>query len=195
MSRYRLLTKYLLEAGHSVIATDASPAMLDLARQVAPDADIRELVLPDDPLPNADAIVSIGHVLSYLPDEAAIEPSPLGDRHSPAPGRRPRRGRRPGMGSGPPGRPKPRYVSDDWAIITEFSIPSPNHFVREMTTFILEDSGSWRRDHERHDNVLIDTQTIPSALADVGVQATVGTSFGTETLPTGLRVVTGQKPA
>ena len=27
-----LLTKYLVDAGHRVIATDASPAMLDLAR-------------------------------------------------------------------------------------------------------------------------------------------------------------------
>ena len=191
-----LLTKYLLEAGHSVIATDASPAMLDLARQVAPSADIRELVLPDDPLPNADAIVSIGHVLSYLPDEAAIDRALWAIATALRPG---------GVlavdicdlewGQARRDAPNLGRVSDDWAIITEFSIPSPNHFVREMTTFILEDSGSWRRDHERHDNVLIDTQTIPSALADVGVQATVGTSFGTETLPTGLRVVTGQKPA
>src|SRR5260370_33893364 len=68
-----LLTRYLLEAGHRVIATDASPAMLDLAREIAPGADIRQRRLPDDPLPEADAIVSIGHVLSYLSDEAAID--------------------------------------------------------------------------------------------------------------------------
>ena len=45
-----LLTRYLLEAGHRVIATDVSSAMLDLAREVASGADIRELVLSDDPL-------------------------------------------------------------------------------------------------------------------------------------------------
>ena len=45
-----LLTRHLIDAGHRVMATDASPAMLDLARQVAGDAEsIRELVLPDDP--------------------------------------------------------------------------------------------------------------------------------------------------
>jgi len=31
------------------------------------------LELPDDPLPAADAIVSVGHVLNYLPDESAID--------------------------------------------------------------------------------------------------------------------------
>jgi SAM-dependent methyltransferase len=68
------LTRHLVAAGHRVIAADASSAMLDLARAHVPNAeDIRVLVLPDDPIPAADAIVSVGHVLSYLPDEAAIE--------------------------------------------------------------------------------------------------------------------------
>ena len=49
-------------------------AVLDLARSYAPAAeDIRVLVLPRDPLPRADAVVSVGHVLSYLPDEDAID--------------------------------------------------------------------------------------------------------------------------
>lgn len=38
-----LLTRYLVDAGHRVIATDASPAMLDLARAYATGAqEIRE---------------------------------------------------------------------------------------------------------------------------------------------------------
>jgi len=69
-----LLTRELTAAGHRVIATDASPAILDRARSYAPAAeDIRTLVLPGDPLPPADAVVSAGHVLSYLPDETAID--------------------------------------------------------------------------------------------------------------------------
>src|SRR6266545_6663290 len=48
-----LLTNHLLDAGHRVVATDASPAMLDLARAAAAAADLRELTLPDDPLPEA----------------------------------------------------------------------------------------------------------------------------------------------
>src|SRR3954467_2938552 len=62
-----LLTRYLVDAGHRVLATDASSAMLDLARAHASGAQgIEQLVLPNDPIPGADAIVSIGHMFSYL---------------------------------------------------------------------------------------------------------------------------------
>jgi SAM-dependent methyltransferase len=68
-----VLTRELTAAGHRVIATDASPAMLELAREHAPAAeDIRTLVLPGDPLPRADAVVSVGHTLNYLSGEQAI---------------------------------------------------------------------------------------------------------------------------
>jgi hypothetical protein len=56
-----------------VIATDASPAMLELTRGAVGGAeDIRTLVLPDDPIPVVDAIVGIGHALNYLCDAAAV---------------------------------------------------------------------------------------------------------------------------
>src|SRR5215204_5885224 len=44
-----LLTRYLVEAGHTVVA---SPAMLALARETAWGAEVRQLVLPDDALPH-----------------------------------------------------------------------------------------------------------------------------------------------
>jgi SAM-dependent methyltransferase len=68
------LTRHLLAAGHRVIATDASADMLALARaELGEAADLRLLTLPGDPLPAADAVVSVGHVLSYLPDAAAVD--------------------------------------------------------------------------------------------------------------------------
>ena len=54
-------------------------------------------------------------------------------------------------------------VEDGWAIVTRFDLPRPNLFVREMTTFVREDDGSWRRDDERHENVLLDTARIPAS--------------------------------
>lgn len=47
------LTRYLVDAGHRVIATDASPAMVDLARDTVGGEveDVRQLVLPDGPPP------------------------------------------------------------------------------------------------------------------------------------------------
>jgi hypothetical protein len=86
-------------------------------------------------------------------------------------------------------------MADDWAIVTEFSMPTPNRFVRQMAIFVRNDDGSWRRDDERHENVLIDTSAIPQLLARHGVDATVGSSFGGELLPTGLRTVVGHRRA
>ncbi len=192
-----LLTRHLLDAGHRVIATDASPAMLDLARDVATDAEeVRRLVLPDDPIPAADAVVSVGHVLNYLPDADAVDRALI----SIARALRPEgvlaidlcdlewaQLRRDAESRG--------WVGDDWAIVTRFSVPSPDRFVREMSTFIRVEDGSWRRDDEHHDNVMIDTRLVPALLERHGVQAAVGSSFGAEHLPVGLRTVIGQRLA
>jgi SAM-dependent methyltransferase len=190
-----LLTRYLVDAGHRVIATDASPAMVELAREYAAGAeDSRVLVLPEDPLPAADAIVSVGHVVSYLPDEAAVERALVAIAEAVEPG---------GLFAidicdlqyGAARRSAPNFgrAEDDWAIVTEFSVPTPGRFVREITTFLRNDDGSWRRDHERHANVLLDTSTIPARLQGHGVEVTVGDAFGEETLPVGLRTVIGRK--
>ncbi|MGH2757515.1 MAG: class I SAM-dependent DNA methyltransferase [Actinomycetota bacterium] len=191
-----LLTRYLVEAGHRVIATDASPAMLELARDHAAGAeDIRRLTLPYDPMPMADAIVSIGHVISYLPDQAAIDRALIAIAEALRPdgicafdicdlewGR--------ARADGPSGG----WAGDDWALVTKFSTPTPDRFVREMATFVRNDDGSWRRDDERHDNVLIDSSRVPALLAQHGVEAQIGASFGSEQLPVGLHVVTGRRP-
>ena len=67
--------------------------------------------------------------------------------------------------------------------------------VRDITTFVPDGAGGWRRGHERHENVLTDTSRIPALLAGSGVRATVGRSFGAAELPPGLRAVTGRKAA
>jgi SAM-dependent methyltransferase len=189
------LTTYLLEAGHRVIATDASEAMLDLAREhVGGGADLRRLVLPDDPIPAADAIVSVGHVLNYLADASAV------DRALVAASRALRDG---GLlaidlcdyewAEARRELPAAGRVGDDWAIVTEFSVPTPDRFVRQIAAFVRNDDGSWRRDDERHENVMVDTARVPDLLREHGVSATVGRSFGNETLPVGLYVVTGRR--
>jgi SAM-dependent methyltransferase len=190
-----LLTRYLVEAGHRVIATDASPAMLELAREYVPNAlAIEQLTLPDDPVPEADAVVSIGHALSYLPDAPAVERGLLAAA---------RALRAVGIlaldicdlewGRVRQNAPNAGWVDGDWALITEFSTPSQDRFVRQMAIFTRNDDDSWRRDDERHDNVLLDTSQIPALLSRVGVAATVRGSFGDETLPTGLRAIVGHR--
>jgi SAM-dependent methyltransferase len=192
-----LLTRELVAAGHRVIATDASPAMLELARETAPAAEeIREVVLPDDPLPRADAIVSIGHVLSYLPDADAVDRALVAIAGALEPG---------GVlaidlcdleyGALRVDAPAHGRVGDDWAIVTRYSVPEPTCFVREMTTFVRDDGGVWQRDDERHENVLVDTERVPALLAQHGIEAEVVDAFGDEELPAGLSVIVGARPA
>jgi SAM-dependent methyltransferase len=192
-----LLTGELVGAGHRVVATDASPAMLELARLGVTGAEaIRRVTLPDDPLPEADAIVGVGHALNYLPDAGAIDRA-LGAMA---------RALRPGgvlaldicdLEYGRHRREAPNLgrVEEDWAIVTRFATPTPDVFIREMTTFVRLDDGSWRRDDERHDNVLVDTARIPGLLAAEGLEAEVMTAFGAEELPVGLRTIIGRRPA
>lgn len=192
------LTRHLLAAGHQVIATDASEAMLERARAAlggaAPGgvADLRRLTLPDDPLPAADAIVSVGHAISYLADAAAVGRALAAMAGALRPG---------GVlafdvcdlefGRIRAGEPNFARVGPDWAVITEFSAPAPDRFVRDITTFVPDGAGAWRRSREHHENVLVDTSLIPDLLAAHGVTATVGTSFGAAELPPGLHAVTG----
>jgi SAM-dependent methyltransferase len=178
-----LLTRELTAAGHRVIATDASPAMLELARRCAPAAeDIRTLVLPGDPLPPADAVVSVGHVLNYLPDERAIGQALTAIARAVRPG---------GVfavdicdlayGQARRDAPNTSLVSDDWAIITGSRCPHPTGSCAPSTTFVPDD-GSWLRDDERHHNVLIDTARVPTLLAAEGIRVQVACAFGTEQL-------------
>jgi SAM-dependent methyltransferase len=190
-----LLTRHLVDAGHRVVATDASPAMLELAREKATGAEeIRQLVLPDDPLPECDAVVSVGHVLSYLPDNAAIERALVAAADALRPG---------GAFAldlcdllyGQSRREEPNHgrVGDSWAIVTRFSLPREDLFVREIAAFLREDDGRWRRDDERHENVLVETAAVPTLLAEHGVEARVSESFGDEELPAGMVAIVGRK--
>ena len=64
-----LLARALLAEGYAVRGVDASPAMIGLAREMAPGAAFEVLRLPAGAtgrLPAADAVVSTGHVLNYL---------------------------------------------------------------------------------------------------------------------------------
>jgi SAM-dependent methyltransferase len=190
-----LLTRYLVEAGHRVVATDASPAMLELARETAPGAETIELLrLPDDPIPSADAIVAIGHPISYLDEEADIDRALVALA----------RALRPGgtlaidicdlsWGSQWTAESSGR-VGEAWAIVTRYSRPTPQKFIRDMTTFLRHDDDTWHRADEHHENVLVDTSRLPSLLAPEGLTAHVGTSFGTETLPAGLHTLIATRP-
>ena len=166
------LTLHLVAAGHRVVATDASPAMVALARETVPGAEsVRRLTLPDDPLPSADAIVSVGHVLSYLPDVPSVARALRAIAAALRPGgvvavdlldrayRAARAGKQP-MAA----------FSADWAVFVAFASPDPETWVRDITTFVRNVDGTYQRDDERHVNVLVDAAEVASRLATAGLE-------------------------
>ncbi len=190
-----LLTRVLVDAGFRVLATDASPAMLELARETAPGVEgLARLTLPDDPVPACDAVVGIGHPLNYLPTLDAIERALLALARALRPG---------GViatdledfewGELRVDQAEQARIGDDWAIVSRYSVPTRDAFVREMTTFVRNDDGTWRRDDERHDNVLLDVSVLPALLASEGVEAVLQRSFGEHELPVGLFALIGSK--
>jgi SAM-dependent methyltransferase len=190
-----LLTRYLVQAGHRVLATDASSAMVDLAREYVSGAvAIETLRLPDDQVPSADAIVSVGHALSYLDDEDQVDRSVVALA---------RALRADGViafdicdvryGAARRDEPPKVWVEGDWVLITRTSVPEPTIFRRDMTMFVRSSPSSWRRSDELHDNVLIETAELADLLRLHGVEAEIGSSFGGEELPTGLVTVVGSK--
>lgn len=190
------LTRHLVDAGHAVVATDASAAMVDIARRAVPEADVRQLTLPDDPLPEADAIVSVGHVLGYLPDEEAVFATLRAAAHALRSG---------GVfavdmqdleyGRARVGEPAHVARGSDWLLVTEFDAPAPRRFTRDIT-FFREDpaTGLWRRGHEFHPNVLLDLErdVIPLLEAE-GVEATARSGFGEAVFGPGLYAVEGRR--
>jgi hypothetical protein len=103
---------------------------------------VRQIVLPDDPLPEADAIVAVGHPLNYLPDAEAVNRALIAMAAALRPG---------GLLAfdicdlewGRLRRDAPAFASTgpDWAIITQFSVPVPDRFIRDITTFLPNSDG------------------------------------------------------
>lgn len=190
-----LLTKHLVDAGHRVLATDASEAMLALAREYVPGAEaVQKLRLPEDPVPSADAIVSVGHPLSYLDDAEQLDRSLIAMARALNSG---------GLlafdicdyawGEARHDEPPKVWFGQDWVLLTITSVPDRATFRREMTMFIRSAGEMWRRDDELHDNILVNANELLTPLARNGVSAEVKSAFGDETLPHGLVAIVGHR--
>lgn len=176
------LTRRLLEAGFDVRATDASPAMVDLARSQVPGANPSLLVLPDDPIGVCDAVVAVGTVFNYLESEPEILVSLVAAAEA----------------SGlvitdmldlsyADSRAWPVeffHEGKGWKLWTINRLEAPNLIVRDMTM----ETGAGRT-REVHQNVLVDVERLQASLADRGFEATTSDSFGNETLPDGFAVI------
>ena len=197
-----LLARELLAAGFAVHGIDASPAMIELARDYARGADFAVVRLPtglptgvDGALPEADAVVSTGHVLNYLDTHADIVQA-LGEL---ARAVRPAGVLAIDLMTGRYGERNDidevhARVEDDWAIVTRFSRPEPCRFDRMITVFRRVGDG-WRRSDEHHRNLTFDADDALNVWRDNGIDAHCRAAFGDETLPEGLVVLTGRRLA
>jgi hypothetical protein len=88
--------------------------------------------------------VGVGHALNYLPDADAVNRALLALARALRPG---------GLFAvdvcdlewGETHADDNRgWVGEDWAIVSRFSLPTPDRYVREMTTFVRTEDGSWR---------------------------------------------------
>jgi len=197
-----LLARKLLDSGFAVQGVDASPAMIEIAREYAPGADFKAVRLPTglpagaaDVLPQADAVVSTGHVLNYLDTRDEIARALAELARAVRPGgvlaidlMTERFRERRDVGN------VHAKVTDDWAIVTRFSCPEAHRLDRTITVF-RRVGDQWRRSDEHHRNVTFDEEEARGVLRDNGIDARQRVAFGDEQLPEGLVVLTGIRSA
>jgi SAM-dependent methyltransferase len=188
------LTRHLAAAGHRVFATDGSAAMVRRAREVLPPVTVERLVLPDDPLPAADAIVGVGNVLNYLGSQSAAECALVAIAHALLPGGVVALDPLDLSWAGFPHNLAPlARVRPTWAIFSSPELRRPDLLVDHVTTFVPAGDGSWRRADERHEVCLLDTARLAAVLQEHGVAAQVGTAFGEERLRDGIVTLVGRR--
>lgn len=169
-------SRILTDAGYDVIGIDASPAMIELARERAPDADFRVGSFVDAVIPSCDAVTAFGEVLNYLFDErnsAESLAALFGRVHDAL---------RPGgiflLDIAGPGRDGGRIwrASEDWAILVDVE-ETDSIITRRMTTFRLVD-GTYRRGEEVHRQALFAPTQIAGLLRSAGFGVRVLRSYG-----------------
>jgi SAM-dependent methyltransferase len=178
-----VLARELTRAGFDVLGVDASPAMIALARETAPNARFVVGSLESVDLPPCVAITAIGEVLNY----ATLD----GVRAFFA-----RAARATEMlifdiaerGSYPP-HDERRVGGENWSVIA-IKDSDGHHLTRRVLTF-REIDGEVRRDEEVHELELYKRETIVAMLREVGFKTHVRRSYGSYRLPKGHAVFFG----
>lgn len=175
-----ILARELRRAGYEVLGVDASPALVRLARRVAPGARFRVGSAHEVPLPRCRAVTAIGEVLGYLPPEGPAPPlARLFARVARAlpPGGLfvfdlfVRQGRRP-MAY------RTGRAGDDWAVLTDVAEDrARGRLVRDITTFRRR-GGAWRRARERHVLRVPSREEVEAALRREGFSVRVLRRYG-----------------
>jgi SAM-dependent methyltransferase len=188
------------EAGHRVFGFEWSEAMLRLARERAPGAELRAGSLFDAELPPCDAVVAVGEVVNYAFDPRSSK------RALAAFFARAREALRPGgllvfdaagPGRAPGGRSSGFRHGEGWAVIYEASEDrGRQRLTRRITTFRRvggEPGGGWRRSDETHELRLYAAPELARMLRRGGFRVRIRRGYGSEPLGLGLRVLVARR--
>jgi len=194
-----LLARVVTDAGYDVVGVDISPDMVALARQHAPRAEFTVGSLHDFRLPEGCvAVTATGEALNYGAGMASV--ARLAERVVDAlvaggvflfdvagPGR-----------AGSTGSTRQFHRRDDWClgmIATESE--QGGRLDREITIFVSEDDGRYRRVDEHHVLRLYDRDALASLLTEAGLVVNVLDDYRSPTthpkIP-GWYVVEAKKP-
>jgi SAM-dependent methyltransferase len=188
-------SRLLVDAGYDVLGIDSSPAMIELARERAPEASFRVGSFVDAELPPCTAVTAFGEVLNYVFDERSSERALgalFGRVHA-------------ALDAGGlfvcdlvgPGRRSSRIWSagDDWAVLVDAD-EDPRHrlLTRHITTF-REVEGSYRRTEEVHRQLLYPSGTIAGLLRGVGCRVRIRRRYDTLELRPEVRAFVASRAA
>ena len=178
--------RVFLDAGYSVVGADPSPHMIDLARQVAPEAELVIAAADAFDIPSAAAVTAFGEVLTYLREPGRGDLERVVPRAAGA------------LGDGglfvfdfiEPGPPLggSRWAAgEDWAVRSVTTEEASGATIgREITTFRRADYPAaelaWMS-AERHALAVRTREEIADLLADLGFETEFATAYGDHRLP------------
>ncbi len=187
----------LHRAGYEVFGVDQSPAMIRLARRIAPAAKFKVASLLSFPLPACDAITSIGECLNYCFDRSnsrsalvrlfrrayrALRPGGVLICDFAGPGRRPR------------GAPAIYWSAGrDWAVMSRTEALPDGRLRRRITSF-RKAGALYRRSEEAHDLRLWQAAALASDLARCGFEVRILKGYGRFRFPRGIEGLIAAKP-
>lgn len=182
----------LTDEGYETVGVDVSPAMLQLARSRAPEAELICGSFADVQLPRCDAVTSLGEPVNYLPGAREVK-SALKHAY---------RALRPGgmfifdVRERAATKVEPRVAAregEGWACIAHIEESPNGRLVRRITTFVRHGK-AYRRSEEVHELQLYSRQEMLSWLRGVGFRVRTYRGYGEYRLSARQAVFVARKP-
>jgi SAM-dependent methyltransferase len=185
-----ILAKALGDAGYRVLGFDLSPAMIDIAGERAPNADLRVGSFLSAKLPPCVAVTAIGEILNYQFDRRnteralgqlfrrvhdALDAGGLFIFDVATPGRV--------VGDGPQ---KSYRENGDWAVLVEAEEDKTRRRLTRRITSFRRVGELYRRDHEVHRLRLFDPPKLTRQLRAAGFRVRTVSGYGELRFPPGL---------